>query len=598
LVAISGSVVRAETDVPVALGEVARVGHEGLLGEVIALDGPTVTIQVYEDTAGLAPGAPFHATGAPLQVELGPGLLGSVFDGVQRPLEHLAQTQGDFLGRGQRAEALDRDRLWEFTPRMHAGDSVTPGAVLGVVPETHALEHRILVPADVTGQLQDIVPPGPRHVTDVVAHVVTSEGSTRTLSLLQTWRVRSPRPCAERLPVATPMITGQRVLDTFFPLARGGAAGMPGGFGTGKTITQQQLCKWAEADVIVFVGCGERGNEMTRVLRDLPDLTDPRTGRPLAERTILIANTSNMPVVAREASIYTAATIAEYYRDMGYHVALLADSTSRWAEALREISGRLEEMPAEEGYPPYLSSRLASFYERAGRVRTLSGAEGSVSLISAISPPGGDLTEPVTRHTQRFTRCFWTLDKELAEARVFPAVSVRDSYSDVPEELEKWWHDHISPDWAEQRQQALALLQEAKRIEGMARLIGGESLPEPQRFLLRMGSMFEEGFLRQSAFDPTDAYCSPAKQFRLLRLLLRFRARGMSAIDRGVPAQQLAELPVVASIERAKTSIGQDELARFDQLETIIDQQCAELESHLVAEAQESPGSSLRDTGP
>jgi V/A-type H+-transporting ATPase subunit A len=305
-----------------------------------------------------------------------------------------------------------------------------------------------------------------------------------------------------------------------------------------------------------------------------------------------------MPVVAREASIYTAATIAEYYRDMGYHVALLADSTSRWAEALREISGRLEEMPAEEGYPPYLSSRLASFYERAGRVRTLSGAEGSVSLISAISPPGGDLTEPVTRHTQRFTRCFWTLDKELAEARVFPAVSVRDSYSDVPEELEKWWHDHISPDWAEQRQQALALLQEAKRIEGMARLIGGESLPEPQRFLLRMGSMFEEGFLRQSAFDPTDAYCSPAKQFRLLRLLLHFRARGMSAIDRGVPAQQLAELPVLALIERAKSSIGQDELARFDQLETIIDQQCGELESHLVDEAQESPGSSLRDTGP
>jgi len=598
LVAISGSVVRAATDEPVALGEVARVGDEGLLGEVIALDGRMVTIQVYEETAGLAPGAPLHVTGTPLQVELGPGLLGGVFDGVQRPLERLAQTQGDFLGRGQRAEALDRDRVWDFTPRVESGDEVAPGVVLGVVPETRALEHRILVPPGVAGRLQDIAPHGPRRVADVVAHVLTPQGATVALSLVQRWRVRAPRPCAERLPAAMPMITGQRVLDTFFPLARGGAAGMPGGFGTGKTITQQQLCKWAEADVILFVGCGERGNEMTRVLRDLPDLTDPRTGRPLAERTILIANTSNMPVAAREASIYTAVTIAEYYRDMGYHVALLADSTSRWAEALREISGRLEEMPAEEGYPPYLSSRLASFYERAGRVKTLSGAEGSVSLISAISPPGGDLTEPVTRHTQRFTRCFWTLDKELAEARVFPAISVRDSYSDVPEELERWWHENISPEWAVLRQEALALLQEAKRIESMARLIGGESLPEPQRFLLRMGSLFEEGFLRQSAFDATDAYCSPPKQLRLLRLLLHFRAGGMRAIDRGVPAQQLAELPVVAAMERAKSSIRQDELARFDQLEALIDQQCSELEARFAADTTEGAVSSLRETGP
>lgn len=598
LVAISGSVVRAETDEAVGLGEVARVGDQGLLGEVIALDGRSVTIQVYEETAGLAPGAPLHVTGSPLQVELGPGLLGGVFDGVQRPLERLAQTQGDFLGRGQRAAALDRNRRWEFTPRLSPGVEVAAGMLLGTVPETHALEHRIMVPPGVAGRLQDITPRGPRHVTDIIARVETPSGTVLSLPMLQTWRVRAPRPCAERLPVAMPMITGQRVLDTFFPLTRGGAAGMPGGFGTGKTITQHQLCKWAEADVIIFVGCGERGNEMTRVLRELPDLSDPRSGRPLAERTILIANTSNMPVAAREASIYTGVTIAEYYRDMGYHVALLADSTSRWAEALREISGRLEEMPAEEGYPPYLSSRLASFYERAGRVQTLSGAEGSVSLISAISPPGGDLTEPVTRHTQRFTRCFWTLDKELAEARVFPAVSVRDSYSDVPEELERWWHEQIAPDWAALRQQALALLQEAKRIEGMARLIGSESLPEPQRFLLRMGALFEEGFLRQNAFDPTDAYCSPAKQLRLLRLLLHFRDRGMRAIDRGAPAQALADLPVVASLERAKSAIGQDELTRFDQLETLIDQQCGELEARLVADSPEGSGSSLRDTGP
>jgi V/A-type H+-transporting ATPase subunit A len=592
LVAISGSVVRAETNVPVTLGEVARVGEEGLLGEVIALAGQMVTVQVYEETAGLAPGAPFSVTGAPLQVELGPGLLGSVFDGVQRPLERLAASQGDFLGRGQRAEALDRARLWDFEPRVIPGAVVTPGMVLGVVPETQALEHRILIPPHLTGRVQDIAAPGPRRVAEVVAHLVTPEGQPVALSLFHTWHVRLPRPCAERLPAAMPMITGQRVLDVFFPLPRGAAAGMPGGFGTGKTITQHQLCKWMEADVIVFVGCGERGNEITRVLRELPDLNDPRTGRPLAERTILIANTSNMPVAAREASIYTGVTIAEYYRDMGYHVALLADSTSRWAEALREISGRLEEMPAEEGYPPYLSSRLASFYERAGRATTLAGTEGSVSIISAISPPGGDLTEPVTRHSQRFTRCFWTLDKELAEARVFPAVSIRDSYSDVPEELERWWHQHVAPEWAVLRQQAMALLQEATRVEGMARLIGSESLPERQRFLLRMGSLFEEGFLRQGAFDPTDAYCAPLKQFRLLRLLVRFRDRGMRAIYRGVPAHQLANLPVVAMLERAKSSIGLDAIDRFDELEALIERQCDELESHLVIEPGEPPNPS------
>ena len=589
LTEISGSVVRAETSVSVALGEVAHIGEEGLLGEVIALAGPTLTAQVYEETAGLAPGAPLYVTGTPLQVELGPGLLGSVFDGVQRPLERLAVSQGDFLGRGQRAEALDRARLWEFEPRVPAGADVGPGTVLGVVPETLALEHRVLVPPHLAGRVQDIVAAGPRRVADVVARIVTAEGAQVALSLFHTWRVRAPRPCAERLPAAMPMITGQRVLDIFFPLPRGAAAGMPGGFGTGKTITQHQLCKWMEADVIVFVGCGERGNEMTRVLRELPELHDPRTGRPLAERTILIANTSNMPVAAREASIYTGVTIAEYYRDMGYHVALLADSTSRWAEALREISGRLEEMPAEESYPPYLSSRLASFYERAGRARTPAGTEGSVTIISAISPPGGDLTEPVTRHSQRFTRCFWTLDKELAEARVFPAVSIRDSYSEVPEELEQWWQHQVAPEWTELRHQALAVLQEAKHIEGMARLVGSESLPERQRFLLRMGSLFEEAFLRQSAFDPTDAYCAPSKQVRLLRLLLRFRDRGVRAIGNGVSARSLAQLPVVVLLERAKSSIGPDEMARFDELESVLDQQCDELESQLGGRAEDVP---------
>jgi V/A-type H+-transporting ATPase subunit A len=373
------------------------------------------------------------------------------------------------------------------------------------------------------------------------------------------------------------MVTGQRVLDTFFPLPRGGAASMPGGFGTGKTIMQHQLCKWAEADVIVYVGCGERGNEMTRMLRELPLLADPRSGRALAERTILVANTSNMPVTAREASIYTGITLAEYYRDMGYHVALLADSTSRWAEALREISGRLEEMPAEEGYPSYLSSRLAEYYERAGRVRALCGAEGSVTLISAISPPGGDLTEPVTRHTQRFTRTFWCLDKELAEARVFPAVSVRDSYTELPRELEAWWAEAAAADWAALRRQALSLLEEAARLEATARLIGSESLPERQRFLLRLGALFEEAFLRQSAFDPADASCSPPRQYHLLRALLRFRDQGLFALQRGVTAAQLGDLPVLARLERAKSDIAEAQLGAFEALGAQIDAECAAL---------------------
>jgi V/A-type H+-transporting ATPase subunit A len=375
-----------------------------------------------------------------------------------------------------------------------------------------------------------------------------------------------------------PMLTGQRVLDTFFPLPRGGACGMPGGFGTGKTIMQQQLCKWADADVIVYVGCGERGNEMTEMLSKLPKLADPRSGRPLAERTILIANTSNMPVPAREASIYTGVTIAEYYRDMGYHVALLADSTSRWAEALREISGRLGEMPAEEGYPSYLSSRLASYYERAGRVRTFGGQEGSVTLISAISPPGGDLTEPVTRHTQRFTQCFWTLDKARAEARMFPAVSLRESYSHLPDELTTWWTTATAPNWMDLRQRALALLDEATRVEATARLIGTESLPERQQFLLVTARLFEDGFLRQNAFDPIDATCSPARQFRLLKLLLHVHVRGMQALERGVTAQRIAGLDLLARIARARSEIRDAALSDFDALETAVDSECAALE--------------------
>ncbi len=563
--AVAGPVVRAETSVPIALGEIARVGTEGLVGEVIELDGDRVTLQVYEDTAGIGPGAPLFPQSAPLEVELGPGLLGGVFDGIQRPLETLARSDGDFLGRGRRAPALDRDRIWEFEARVRAGDEVGGGTILGVVSETPALEHRVLLPPRSSGTIVEIAS-GPRRVCDPVARLQTPSGQIVPVPMFQRWNVRHPRPVRSRLPVSMPLITGQRVLDTFFPLGRGSAAGMPGGFGTGKTVTQQQLCKWAHADVIVYVGCGERGNEMTSVLRELPRLTDPRSGRSLAERTVLVANTSNMPVAAREASIWTAVSMAEYYRDMGYHVAVLADSTSRWAEALREISGRLAEMPAEEGYPSYLSSRLAAFYERAGRVETLGGMEGSVTLISAISPPGGDVTEPVTRHTRRFTRCFWSLDRERAAARIFPAVSLSESDSEANPELEAWWVREVSPDWPRLRREAAAFLQEAERVERTARLIGTESLPDREQFLLRAASLFVEGYLRQNAYDEQDASCAPARLVAFLRLLLNFRDRGLAAVARGVPARELVSLPLLADLERAKERYGDGDADGLERL--------------------------------
>lgn len=577
LVEIAGAVVHAARAGPATLGEAALVGELRLLAEVVALDRRTATLQVYEETAGLRPGDPVFGTGRSLSIELGPGLLGGIFDGVGRPLPALARLQGDFLGRGARAPTLDRERLWDFTPVVRPGDVVAGGDTLGEVPETPSFLHRVLVPPDVAGRVAEVASPGPRRAADVVARVETARGPV-DLSLFHAWRVRTPRPARRRLAAGAPFVTGQRVLDTFFPLPRGGAAGMPGGFGTGKTVTQQQLLKYGEADVVVYVGCGERGNEMTHVVDDLPTLTDPRRNRPLSERTVLIANTSNMPVAAREASIYTAITIAEYFRDMGAHVALMADSTSRWAEALREISGRLGEMPAEEGYPPYLASRLAAFYERAGRVETLAGREGSVTVISAISPAGGDPTEPVSRHTQRFATTSWRLDKARAEARVFPAVDVQESWADVSPALVAWWCREASPDWPALRRRALRLLEEAAQIERTARLVGAESLPERERFVLRVAGLFEEGFLRQSAFDPADAYCSPARQHRLLHAFLALHDRGLAAIARGASAADLAALPALAALERAKSEIAEADLSPFDALEAEIASACADLE--------------------
>ena len=566
---VNGAVVRVQATRPVALGEVVFVGASGLIGEIVALETDHAVVQVYEDTSGLAVGAPVEATETPLTVDLGPGLLGSVFDGVQRPLDRLADRYGDFLAPGARVAALDADRLWPFEPRLSKGRRVSGGEIVGIIRETPGFDHRVLVPPGCSGIVSDVVAAGPVRVSDVVARL-----GDQPITVAQRWRVRAPRPYRARLRATLPLVTGQRVLDTLFPLALGSAAGMPGGFGTGKTILQQQLCRWARADVIVFVGCGERGNEMTELLWKLPALVDPRSGRPLSERTVMIANTSNMPVPAREASIYTGITIAEYFRDMGYDALLLADSTSRWAEALREISGRLGEIPAEEGYPSQLSSRLAAFYERAGRVQTLGGDEGSVTVVSAISPPGGDVTEPVTRHTQRYTSCFWTLDKALADARVYPAVSVSDSYSGAASDVAPWWADQGGPDWAANRLAALELLEHARTVASTARLVGEANLPPAERLALRMADMLRDGFLTQSAYDAVDATCSPARQAALLGLLLRLFERMRDEVSRGADVEALTARPLVDRVLRAKTTIGDSEVARLVALRDEVERAC------------------------
>ncbi|HEX9012812.1 MAG TPA: V-type ATP synthase subunit A, partial [Anaerolineaceae bacterium] len=480
---ISGPVVRARGSRQVNMMDLVEVGDENLVGEVIGLDGDIMTIQVYEETSGMRPGAPVATTGLPLSVELGPGLLRGIFDGVQRPLPLIERRRGAFIRRGLHLTPLSREDHWGFTPRLKAGDEVTGGAILGTVQETPSIEHRVMVPPDMQGTLTWVAPEKKYTIEEPIARIKTESGE-KDISMLQRWPVRLPRPNKSRLEKTEPLITGQRVLDTFFPLAKGGAAAIPGAFGSGKTVAQHSIAKWADAQVIVYIGCGERGNEMTEVLQDFPHLIDPRSGHPLMERTVLIANTSNMPVAAREASIYTGITIAEYYRDMGYHVALMADSTSRWAEALREISGRLEEMPAEEGYPAYLAARLAEFYERAGSVETLSGLTGSVSVIGAVSPPGGDFSEPVTQHTKRFIRCYWALDKALASARHYPSVNWLDSYSEYMSDVAGWWRQKVGRDWYSMRTQAMEILSEEDRLSQIVKLVGPDTLPDEQRLIL------------------------------------------------------------------------------------------------------------------
>ena len=583
---VSGPVVRATLTGAPQMMEQVEVGGDRLVGEVIGIRQGVATLQVYEDTTGLRPGDAVYGTGAPLSVELGPGLVGSIYDGIQRPLVALAGRSGDFIRRGTTAAPLDRDAAWEFRPVVQVGAAVGPGAALGVVPETPLVEHRLMVPPDAAGEVTWLAAPGAHRVDEPIARLATPRGE-RTLTMIQRWAVRTRRPVGERLQPAEPLVTGQRVIDTLFPLAKGGTAALPGGFGAGKTVLQHALAKFSDADLIVYVGCGERGNEITDVLTQFPRLTDPRTGHSLMERTLLIANTSNMPVAAREASIYTGITLAEYYRDMGYHVALMADSTSRWAEALREVSGRLEEMPAEEGFPAYLPSRLASFYERAGLVTALGGGQGSISIVGAVSPPGGDFSEPVTQHTRRFIRTFWALDKSLAAARHFPAINWLDSYSGYVDSVTPWWSGRVTEEWTTLRQRVMAILQQESSLQEIVRLVGPDTLPDDQRFLLYVARIIHEAFLQQNALDPIDAYSTPEKQVATLRVILHGFDRGNEIIRLGAPSYRLQEeVAMWPDLVRAKAGVPNEDLERFDDLRRQMDEQMDAIRKDYVDESQ------------
>lgn len=575
---LNGPVARARITGNIQMLEQVEVSDYHLIGEVISMERNTATIQVYEETAGVKPGDPVYGVGMPLSVELGPGLIGQIYDGIQRPLALLAQLSGDFIARGISVASISREQSWHFQPRMREGDTVRSGQVLGTAPETPLVEHCVLVPYGMSGTLTWIAPEGDYTVTDVIARVDTPLGMEE-LTMLQRWPVRTPRPVHHRMDPSEPLITGQRVIDTLFPIAKGGTAAVPGGFGAGKTVLQQALAKWSNADIVIYVGCGERGNEMTDVLTEFPKLIDPKTGRSLIERTILIANTSNMPVAAREASIYTGITMAEYYRDMGYDVALMADSTSRWAEALREISGRLEEMPAEEGFPAYLPSRLASFYERAGRVVSMGNLEGSITIVGAVSPPGGDFSEPVTQHTQRFIRTFWALDKSLAAARHFPALNWLNSYSGYADDVARWWSENVSTEWIDYRNRIMAILQQESELQEIVRLVGPDTLPDDQRFVLFVARLIKQAFLQQNAMDPVDAYTPPAKQMAILQLLMHLNDRGRQIIAKGAPVGRIQnEVTIWPQVLRAKANVPNDDLSAFDQLTEELDEQLDRIE--------------------
>ena len=553
IIRISGPVIEADGMRGTKMYDVVRVGNENLIGEIIRLNGDNAIIQVYEETNGLMPGEQVLSTNEPLSVELGPGLLTNIYDGIQRPLPDMVKKTGDFIARGVEAPALDRTKKWEFKPTVKSGDVVQSCDVIGEVEETTIITHRIIVPPNIKGKVLQINKQGKYTVDETICIISTDSGDIK-LKMLQRWPVRMPRPVSKKYDPGIPLITGQRVIDTFFPIAKGGTAAIPGGFGTGKTVTLHQLAKWSDAQVIIYVGCGERGNEMTDVLREFPELDDPTTGEPLMNRTVLIANTSNMPVAARDASVYTGITLAEYYRDMGYDVALMADSTSRLAEAMREISGRLEEMPGEEGYPAYLASRLAEFYERAGRVKLTSTTEkeGSVSVMGAVSPPGGDFSEPVAQNTLRIVRVFWALDADLADRRHFPSINWLKSYSLYLDEIKNWWSKEVGADWLALRTKAMALLQKESELQEIVKLVGPDALPPRERATLESARMIREDFLQQSAFHEVDTYCPGKKQYEMLRLMLKFNDLTMDAVGKNVHIDDIVEMKSRESLARMK----------------------------------------------
>jgi V/A-type H+-transporting ATPase subunit A len=549
-------------------GEQVRIGHMGLYGEVIALQGEEAVVQAYESTDGIRPGEPAQGLGWPLSVELGPGLMGQIFDGVQRPLDKIFLQSGDHIPRGLAIPALDREQSWRFSPTddLEPGLGLPPGSILGTVQETETIVHKVMVPPNLSGELLEIAPEGEYRLEDTIARLQSSDGRVHKLKLYHRWPVRKPRPYQRRDDGVEPLITGQRILDTFFPVLKGGKAAVPGPFGAGKTVVQQQVARWANAQIVIYVGCGERGNELVDVLESFPELTDPYSGRKLMERTLLVANTSNMPVVAREASIYVGMTMAEYYRDMGYDVVMLADSTSRWAEALREVSGRLGQMPVEEGYPAYLASRLAAVYERAGRVNAYSGATGSVTLIGAVSPPGGDFSEPVTSHTKDIIDTFWALSKELADARHYPSVDWVGSFSGHVDVAARWWGRNINGGWKERRATALSLLARDAELSRIVNLVGPEALSSAQRWVLEGAALIKEAVLQQSALDPVDTFASPEKQFELLDLVLTIHEKGAELIELGVPVQELQEMTILAQVRRAKSTFGSEQMEQFQSL--------------------------------
>ena len=572
---INGPVVTVKNTDSFEMMEMVHVGKQKLVGEIIGITDDITTIQVYEETTGLKPGDPVEGTGAPMNVLLGPGIIDNIFDGIERPLKAIEEEAGAFINRGTSVSALDDKKLWNVTMKVKVGDKLEGGQIYATLPETPIIEHRLMVPPELSGEVVKVNPNGDYKLFDTVVVIKDDEGVEHNLTLCQQWPIRTSRPVKERLTSSVPLITGQRVIDTLFPIAKGGTAAIPGGFGTGKTMTQHQLAKWCDADIIIYVGCGERGNEMSQVLEEFSELIDPKSQRPMTDRTVLIANTSNMPVAAREASIYTGITLGEYYRDMGYHVAMMADSTSRWAEALREISGRLEEMPAEEGFPAYLPSRLAEFYERGGRAEVLSGGEGSVTLIGAVSPQGSDFSEPVTQNTKRFTRCFWALDKALAYSRHYPAINWMDSYSEYFNDLDPWFRENLGEDFIEYRNRISALLQEESSLMEIVKLIGSDVLPDDQKLVIETARVIRVGFLQQNAFHADDTYVPLEKQKLMMKTILHLHAKAKDIVAQNIPLSKILNLGLFDKLTKMKYDIPNSKPEMFDDYIKEIDEKLA-----------------------